>query len=110
MDSTGYQVIQTLRHHFCISIHHEYKFVKMRTDTNHVFHLMVDLELHGIHGCIIMNTIEELHEDQLGITLTTITWLLTFTGVTALGNDNIGNDMSSNLIQSRIDLCHIMLL
>ena len=57
----------------CICINLQYKLIESWIDTDDVPNLMVHLELHGCHGKVVVNAVEEAHENHLRVTFATIT-------------------------------------
>ena len=53
--------------------------------------------------------VQEVHEDHLRVTLTTVTRARLLAWLATLHDDKVWNDVSSDFIQTREDLAHVVL-
>ncbi|KAI6770920.1 hypothetical protein HG531_009775 [Fusarium graminearum] len=84
--------------------------VKGWVDADNIADLVVHLELHGAHGEVIVNTVEEAHENHLRVSLTTVTGTSDFRRLANLDNDHEGDNVTLDFVETRVDLTHVVLL
>ena len=73
----------------CIGINSEDIFVEGRVDTDDVAHLVVDLQLEWRHGGVKVHAVEVLHEEDLTVTLATVTRLRPLSRLADLHDDDV---------------------
>jgi hypothetical protein len=117
-----------------IGIHHENILVERRVNADDIPHLMVNLEFERAHRRIKVHTVQVMEQQDLGVTLPTITGLLGLSGLAGFDDNNIPinqsstcvsimilrerqkldsdlrHDVSLEFVQSRIDLSIVQLL
>ena len=74
---------------YSIGINSEDVLVERRVDTDDIAHLVVDLELKWAHWRIEMDTVEVLHQENLTVTLATVTGLRALCGLPDLDHDDV---------------------
>ena len=112
------RVMQESRHHPCcrvwgyhsVGIDLKHKLVECWVHTNDIPDLMMHLEFKRTHWCIVVDPVEESHDDHLRIALASITGPGDLGRLANLNNDQERYDMAIDLIQPRVDFTHVVLL
>ena len=86
---TRHKPIQRVRFNSRIRIHHENVLIEGGVNSNDITHLMVDLKFQRRHGCIEMDTVEVMQEEELGITLAAIARSGAFSGFADFDYDHV---------------------
>jgi hypothetical protein len=73
---------------------------------------MEHFKLEGRHGCSVVDTVEEAHEQNLRITLATVTRLSLglLRLLSNLDDDDVGNNVALKLVETRVNLAVVELL
>ncbi|CAF3504264.1 unnamed protein product [Fusarium graminearum] len=95
---------QVVRNPVLVDLNHSW------VDADNIADLVVHLELHGAHGEVIVNTVEEAHENHLRVSLTTVTGTSDFRRLANLDNDHEGDNVTLDFVETRVDLTHVVLL
>jgi hypothetical protein len=74
-----------------ISINSKDVLIKRGINSNHIPHLVINLQLERGHGRIKVHTVEVVHNQDLTVTLATITWLGALRGLANLDDDHVPN-------------------
>ena len=85
-------------------------FVEGWVDADNIADLVVHFEFHRAHGEVVVNAVEEAHEDHLGISLTTVTGTRDLRRLADLDDDHEGDNVTLDFVQTRVDLTHVVLL
>ena len=80
-----------------VGIDSEDVLVERRVDTNHIAHLVIDLQLERSHRSVEVDSIEVLHEENLTVTLSTVARLRPLRGLADLDDDNVPAERSTTL-------------
>ena len=80
-----------------VGIDSEDVLVERRVDTNHIAHLVIDLQLERSHRSVEVDPIEVLHEENLTVTLSTVTRLRPLRGLADLDDDNVPGILVSDV-------------
>ena len=76
---------------YSIGIHCEDVLVECRVNTDDIAHLMVNLELKRRHRSVEVHPVQVLHDENLTITLSTITRFRALGGLSDLDNNDVAN-------------------
>lgn len=94
-----------LTHSICIN--HEDVFVKCRINPNDVSHLMINLQLHRRHRGVEMHSVEVVKEQNLRVSLASVTGLGSLTRLPDLDNDDIADVSVVSKEPRLIDRAHL---
>ena len=83
------------RHTYRIGVDSEDVLIEGWVNTNDIPHLMIDLELERSHSSVEMNPVEVLHDQNLTVTLSTVTGLGAFCRLPNFDHDNVPMRLSA---------------
>ncbi|KAL0769411.1 hypothetical protein CaCOL14_008719 [Colletotrichum acutatum] len=93
-----------------IGIDLEHELVERWVDTDDVADLMVHFELERTHGQVVVDAVEETHNDHLRITLATVTGAGHLGRLANLDDNHERDNVTLDFVQTRVDLAHVVLL
>src|SRR6266536_4754522 len=96
----------------CISVNHQEVLIEFRIHANDIVNLVEDFQLEWRHWSPVMNTVEEVEEQDLGVTFPAVTRLRLrlFGFLSYLDNHNIRYDIAFIFVQARVHFPIIKLL
>lgn len=77
-----------------VSVHSENVFIESWVNSDNIAHLMVDLEFQWRHRGIEVNPVEVVHQQDLTVTLATITGPRAFGGFSYFRYDHVPMELS----------------
>jgi hypothetical protein len=112
MGTCGNETVQGVFLDTSIGINHKKILVEFRIHTDDVVDLMEHLKLKRRHGSAVVDTVEEAHEENLRVTLSTVTRLSLglFRFLANLDNDDIGDNVAFKLVKTGVNLAVVKLL
>lgn len=72
-----------------VSIYGKDILIERGVNSDDITHLMVYLQLQGGHWSIKVNTVQVVHQQNLAVTFSTISWFRTFCGLPNLDDDHV---------------------
>lgn len=75
-----------------IGVDHEQVLVEFGINSDNVVDLMEHFEFERAHRGAVMDTVEEAEEENLGVTLSSVSWLGNLGRLANFDNNNVGDD------------------